>query len=409
MNELNNATRRFIHEHRADDVRQLALQGCRDHEIDLREALIQIAGWQQARSKLPEWAAIEEVRYPPHLSMEQCSSQLTALYKKEILRRLHHAKDEEPGSLTDLTGGLGIDCSYLAPLFKEVAYIEQQELLCQLAAYNFPLLGITNCHFHHADSVGYLRQMDPVEWIYLDPARRNTQGGKVVAISDCEPDVQQLEPLLLQKARHVLVKLSPMLDLTHALHTLHHVEAAYVVAADGECKELLLLLGHQPAPSPQSVPITCTHLHTNGPCEELTYCKADEQQASLLLTDQPESYLYEPHAALLKAGAFNFLTQRYPVRKLHPNSHLYTSTEALTEFPGRRFRITGWSSFGKKELKRLVDNLANANLTVRNFPLTAEALRKKLKLNDGGPVTLFATTLSNGKHVLIRTEAFRTS
>ena len=439
---MNEATRSFILAHRTEDVRQLALQGSRHAEVDLHEALVQIAGWQQARTKLPQWAATEGLLYPPHLSMEQCSSQYTALYKIGIIQRLRRLEElasappagaavfgpedaedtataaedrvEPRGSLTDLTGGLGIDCAYLARCFCHTTYVERQKLLCQLAEHNFPLLGLKSFTICCGDGVEYLQAMEPVEWIYLDPARRNASGGKVVAIGDCEPNVVQLENLLLQKAHHVLVKLSPMLDLTLALQEMQHVEAAYVVATDGECKELLLQLGHHPASCPEEVPITCAHLRKEdraktpifsiASVEELTFSKSEEQQAPMLLANEPMNYLYEPHAALLKAGAFNILTQRYPVKKLHPNSHLYTSAEPLPQFPGRRFQIMGWSGFGKQELKLLLNGLKQANLTVRNFPLATEALRKKLKLSDGGAITLFATTIASEKHILIKVE-----
>ena len=429
MNGLNDATRRFILAHRTENVRELALRGCRDAEVDLREALVQIAGWQQARTKLPRWAATEGLLYPPHLSMEQCSSELTALYKKGIILRQRRSEEaQQPpsagvavcmkassgaasdapckqGALTDLTGGLGIDFSTLAPLFARATYVERQELLCHLAGHNFPLLGLQDCRICRADGVEYLQAMEEaVDWIYLDPARRNQQGGKVVAIADCEPNAAQLESLLLQKSRHVMLKLSPMLDLTRALQELHSVEAAYVVAVDGECKELLLILGPQPPRRKEELPITCVNLRSVDKAEELTFSKAEEQQAPLQLAQEPMAYLYEPHAALLKAGAFCLLTQRYPVKKLHPNSHLYTSAEPLPHFPGRRFRITGWSTLGKRELKPLLADLKSANLTVRNFPLTTDALRRKLKLADGGPTTLFATTLQGEKHILIKAQ-----
>ena len=412
MMTLNEATLAFIRQHRTEDVRQLALRGCRQAEVDVREALVQIAGWQQARTKLPDWAATEGVLYPPHLSMEQCSSQLTATYKQTIIQRTRQLEDSQPlagvvvsqSTFADLTGGLGIDCSYLSHCFAKTTYVERQELLCQLAKHNFPLFGMKHFTICHQDGVEYLQQMEAVDWIYLDPARRNAHGGKVVAISDCEPDVQVLEPLLLAKAPHVLVKLSPMLDLTWSLRDLHHVEAAYIIAADGECKELLLQLSRGQVPPADEIPITCTHLHSNSPTEEFTFTKREEQQAPLRVADEPQNYLYEPHAALLKAGAYNLLSQRYPVKKLHPNSHLYTSEVAIEDFPGRRFRIIGWSGMGKKELKALTTDLKSANLTVRNFPISTEALRKKLKLTEGGPITLYATTKRDGEHILIKGE-----
>lgn len=393
---LSEATLRFIAEHRRDDVRALALQAGKYPLVDMPAALTQIAGWQTAEIKVPAWAATESILYPPHLSMEQCSSEVTARYKASVVS----GYDGPCQSLVDLTGGFGIDFSFLAPHFRQATYVERQEVLCEVARHNFPLLDLEAARVIHTDGVDYLRQMEPVDWLYLDPARRDAHGGKTVAISDCEPDVVALEPLLLEKASRVLVKLSPMLDLMQALHTLKHVVAAHVVSVAGECKELLLVLARDKAPLAEDVPIHCVNL--SGTADVVIFTRREEQTTSCLYADMPRTYLYEPNASLLKAGAFRSLSYIYKVEKLHASSHLYTSDEALSGFPGRMFRIDGWCGFGKREVKDLLCDVRKANLTVRNFPATVAELRKRLKLAEGGDVYLFATTLNDGRKILLR-------
>lgn len=393
---LTEETLQFIRLHRIDDVRSLALQAGRHPGVDMPAAVTQIAGWQAARTKIPTWAATDGILYPPHLSMEQCSSELTADYKAAIVAQA----GGERHSLTDLTGGFGIDFSALAAEFERADYVERQEILCELARHNFPLLGLKHATVHQADATEYLQGMEPVSWLFLDPARRDGHGGKTVAIADCEPDVAQLEPLLLAKAGRVLLKLSPMLDLAQALHTLKHVTQAHVVAVGGECKELLLVLAADAALHPDEVPICCVNLPAAA--NVFTFSRQEEQNAPCIYADAPRAYLYEPHAALLKAGAFRSLASIYKVEKLHPNSHLYTSDTPVEGFPGRTFRIDGWGGFGKREVKELLKGEKKANLTVRNFPASVAELRKRLKLSEGGNIYLFATTLADGQKVLIR-------
>lgn len=393
---LTEETLQFIRLHRTDDVCSLALQAGRHPGVDMPAAVTQIAGWQAARPKIPTWAATDGILYPPHLSMEQCSSELTADYKAAIVAQA----GGERHSLTDLTGGFGIDFSALAAKFERADYVERQEVLCELARHNFPLLGLKHATVHQADATEYLQGMEPVSWLFLDPARRDGHGGKTVAIADCEPDVARLEPLLLAKAGRVLLKLSPMLDLAQALHTLKHVTQAHVVAVGGECKELLLVLAADAALQPNEVPICCVNLPAAA--NVFTFSRQNEQNAPCIYANAPRAYLYEPHAALLKAGAFRSLTTRYKVEKLHPNSHLYTSDTQVEGFPGRTFHIDGWSGFGKREVKELLKGEKKANLTIRNFPASVAELRKRLKLSEGGNIYLFATTLADGQKVLIR-------
>lgn len=390
---LDAATWRFVAEHRHDDVRQLALQGSRYPEVDMPQALMQIAGWQSAASKIPSLSNVEGVLFPPHLSMEQCSSEQTAAYKASLV------KGE---SLTDLTGGFGIDTAFLARRFTHATYVERQPLLCDLARHNFPLWSLPHVAVHGAEATEYLEQMEPVDWIYLDPARRDRRGGKAVAISDCEPDVAQLEERLLQKAPHVLIKLSPMLDLWQACAELHHVVEGHIVSVAGECKELLLVLDRQAEMPVDEVPVVAVNLQSDGSSQTLRFTRRSEQEASCSFADAPSTYLYEPHASLLKGGAFRSLAYIYKVEKLHPNSHLYTSDRWIPSFPGRAFRVESFGGFGKRELKSLLADLRQANLTVRNFPASVADLRKRLHLAEGGDTYLFATTLADGNKVLIR-------
>ncbi|WP_300910043.1 SAM-dependent methyltransferase [uncultured Bacteroides sp.] len=399
--ELNNDILRFIREHSKDDVRTLALQAPKYPGVDMPAALTQIAGRQAAAEKIPSWHKVEELVYPRHLSLEQCSSEATARYKASLIPAL------PAGTLTDLTGGFGIDCAFLSSKFQQATYVERQEELCEIAAHNFPQLGLTHIRIENTDSVRHLQEMSPVDWIFIDPARRDGHGGKTVAIADCEPDVSALETLLLAKAQHVMVKLSPMLDLSLALQELKHVQEAHIVSVNNECKELLLILGHADL-APEEIPIHCVNLQAKGgrcmPDGQPAFCftRAQEQASASIYADIPGKYLYEPNASLLKAGAFRSIARIYRVEKLHPNSHLYTSELPVEGFPGRCFQIAGLCTLNKKEMKATLGNTKKANITVRNFPASVAELRKRLKLAEGGDVYLFATTLGNEQKVIIK-------
>ncbi len=400
MIQISPETQLFIREHSSDDVRALALQAKKYPDINMPTAITQIAGRQVAAEKIPSWREMEEIWYPKHLSLEQCSSETTARYKARLF---------QGDSLTDLTGGFGIDCSFLAAGFKSATYVERQEELCEIAAHNFPILNLNHINVRNEDGVAYLQTMSPVDCIFLDPARRNEHGGKTVAISDCEPDVAGLEELLLSKAKRIMVKLSPMLDLSLALKELKHTQEVHILSVNNECKELLLLLG-QEAPTeqapPEEIPIRCANLFTKGAQEEqhFIFTREQEQHSQCTYTDSLGDYLYEPNASLLKAGAFRSVAAAYSVRKLHPNSHLYTSDTFIENFPGRIFRIVNQCSFNRKEAKESLADLKKANVTVRNFPATVAELRKRLHLTEGGDTYLFASTLNDGRKVIIRCE-----
>ena len=387
---ISSKTLHFIEEHVGDDVRSLALQAGKFPDVDMSAAIVQIAGRQIAKDKIPSWHRTLGLLYPRHLSMEQCSSEATALYKASLV---------QGDTFADLTGGLGIDCSFMARKFREVDYVERQEELCELAKHNFPLLGL-NIRVYNSDAVDYLQGMQPVDCLFLDPARRDGHGGKTVAISDCEPDVGVLEEQLLSKASRVVIKLSPMLDLSLALNTLKHVHEVHVVSVNNECKELLVVLQNTPILS--EIMVYCVHILPSGDRQMYTFIHDQEKTSPCLMATEVETYLYEPNASILKAGAYRSLTQNYPIKKLHVSSHLYTSYHFIEDFPGRRFRVEAVSGFGKKELKSFLQGMEKANLTIRNFPSSVADLRKRLKLKEGGEDYLFATTLADESKVMIK-------
>lgn len=390
--QISQETQQFISEHAQNDVRRLALQAKKFPQVDMNAAIVQIAGRQAAADKIPSWHATEGIVYPRHLSLEQCSSELTARYKASLAKG---------NTLTDLTGGFGIDCAFLSAGFRQVTYVERQEELCEIASHNFPLLGLNHIAVCHEDAVEHLRNMPHADCIFIDPARRNGHGGKTIAIADCEPDVATLEEELLSKATRVMIKLSPMLDLTLALKDMKHVGEVHVVSVNNECKELLLIVTNAENAKPPAVPIVCVNL-TNKETQRFVFTREEEQAAECAYTDRIGKYLYEPNASILKAGAFRSIASRYGLQKLHPNSHLYTSDLPVEGFPGRTFEVQSTFPLNKKEIKEALAGIRKANLTVRNFPASVAELRKRINLAEGGDDYLFATTLNDGKKVIIR-------
>ena len=388
--QISSETLRFIEENARADVRSLALQAKKYPQVDMAMAVVQIAGRQIAEAKVPSWYHTEGLLYPKHLSMEQCSSEATAIYKAGLV---------EGDSFADLTGGFGIDCSFLSRKFKQADYVERQTELCELAKHNFPLLGLS-IGVHNEDGVEYLKQMQPVDCLFLDPARRDGHGGKTVAIADCEPDVSALEDLLVEKAKKVMVKLSPMLDLSLALKHLKYVREVHIVSVNNECKELLLILQKESTSS--DITIHCEHIVNASEHQSFSFTQEQERTSDCPLATEVGAYLYEPNASILKAGAYRSLTQTYACKKLHASSHLYTSEQFIEDFPGRRFHVEAVSGFGKKELKEFLQGMEKANLTIRNFPSSVADLRKRLKLKEGGEDYVFATTLADESKVMIK-------
>lgn len=492
---MNQATLDFIRQHQDDDVRQLAFLGSKYPEVDMPFALDQIRGRKMARVKLPRWASIEGIIYPPHISMEQCSSEQTALYKAELAARLlglspsssengeekekesenasnlhlsencefagkgavdsefakneatckkqqilteseenvneikeepHEGDFSEEIGFVDLTGGFGVDFSYIASrLGVKSMYVERQAHLCEAAKENFGRLGLMNAIVKNGDGIEVLHSFASkkeaaasdslgitedqsqsllktnlgLKLIFIDPARRDDAGNKVVSLKDCTPDVTLLQEEMLSKADYVIIKLSPMLDWHRAVSELNCVQEVHIISVNNECKELLLVLS---ARNMGNLRIYCVNDAQSFVCEESDMESSSVKIAPFTLEEM--QYLYEPNASLMKAGCFSVLSERYGARMLSKNSHLFVSREPIAVFPGRSFRIIAISSFNKKELKRHLSGITKANIATRNFPLSVAELRKRLKLKDGGETYIFATTLSDESHVLVITE-----
>ena len=507
---MNQATLDFICQHQDDDVRQLAFLGSKYPEVDMPFALDQIRGRKMARVKLPRWASIDGIIYPPHISMEQCSSEQTALYKAELAARLlglspsssengeekemesenasnlhlseicefagkgavdsefakneatckkqqilteseenvneikeepHEGDFSEETGFVDLTGGFGVDFSYIASrLGMKSMYVERQAHLCEAAKENFGRLGLKNAIVKNGDGIEVLHSFASkkeaaasdslgitedqsqsllktnlgLKLIFIDPARRDDAGNKVVSLKDCTPDVTLLQEEMLSKADYVIIKLSPMLDWHRAVSELNCVKEVHIISVNNECKELLLVLsarnmGEMEASSADrevkhagSLRIYCVNDAQSFVCDELDMESSSVRIAPPVLEEM--QYLYEPNASLMKAGCFGVLSGRYDARMLSKNSHLFVSRDLIAAFPGRSFRIIAISSFNKKELKRHLSGITKANIATRNFPLSVAELRKRLKLKDGGETYIFATTLSDESHVLMITE-----
>jgi len=384
---LNETTRQFIREHLNDDVPTLALKKA-PVGTDFSLALRQIEARQLLQKKVPSWSQNDDLLFPVRLSIEQCSSEATAHYKAGLL---------QGDSFADLTGGLGIDTFFIAQHFTKADYVERQSELCELARHNFEDLG-ANIEVHNATAEEYLNHCSSVDCLYLDPARRDAYGRKTVGIGDCTPNVAELQNLLLQKARRVMIKLSPMLDISKALEELHFVSDVHVVAVNNECKELIFILERDFLGSPV---LHCANLSTSQPTLSFTF--EQEHDCPLRLADEPQHYLYEPNAAVMKAGAYKWVSECFGVLKLHKNSHLYTSETLVHNFAGRIFEVEDWADYNKKVKSTLLAGVDKANLAVRNFPLSVDELRKALKITEGGEVYLFATTLRDGRKVMIKT------
>lgn len=468
---MNQATQDFIRQHQDDDVRQLAFLGSKYPEVDMPFALDQIRGRKMARVKLPRWASLEGIIYPPHISMEQCSSESTALYKAELAARLlglpasssgTEMKAENEIEFVDLTGGFGVDFSYIAArLGLKSMYVERQAHLCEAAKENFGRLGLKNAIVKNGDGIEVLHSFHPkkkdaasaddslgitydqprsllktnlgLKIIFIDPARRDDAGNKVVSLKDCTPDVTVLQEEMLSKADYVIIKLSPMLDWHCAISELSHVREVHIVSVNNECKELLLVLSARNmgmnmvsetdlgAKHDENLRIFCINDSQSFVCDETEMASSavkiaspdkivsssvkavkkvsSDRITSPALDEMP--YLYEPNASLMKAGCFGVLSERYDAKMLSKNSHLFVSEDPVEAFPGRAFRIIAVSSFNKKELKRQLSGITKANIATRNFPLSVAELRKRLKLKDGGETYIFATTLSDESHVLV--------
>lgn len=431
-------TAEFIREYRERDIRQLALQANRFPDVDMPYALDQIQGWQIARRKLPKWAACDGVIFPPHLSMEQCSSEPTAQYKLNLamewasrvesseLRVENSAEgvnnsSEQPATLnsqlstlnchascmTDLTGGFGVDFSFTSCAFTAATYVERSEQLCHIVEHNLPLLGLNNATVVCADAVEYLSTVEPQTMLFLDPARRDEHGAKTVMLADCTPDVVQLLPKLLEKSRFTMLKLSPMLDWHKAVDDLQGaVREVHIVSVGGECKELLLVLS---TVVESELKVYCADLSTASDTPSL-FVYTPGSSAPVVnskLKTQNSKFVHEPNASIMKAGCFDELAAAYGVSPVSRNSHLFLSDEPIEGFPGRSFVVERVTTMNKGELRKALVGIEKANIATRNFPLTVAELRKRLKIKDGGDVYIFATTTAEGEHLLLISRKYR--
>ena len=434
-------TSEFVKQFRESDPRKLALQASRYPDVDMPYALNQIQGWQTALRKLPSWAACDGVVYPPHLNMEQCSSEPTARYKQQVARRwAERIPNASRTSMTDLTGGFGVDFSFTSRCFDCATYVERNASLCEVVGSNLPRLGIRNAQVKCAEAEAVLKQTESQTMIFLDPARRDEHGAKTVLIADCTPDVCQLLPRLMQKSQFVMLKLSPMLDWHKAIVDLDgKVREVHIVSADGECKELLLVLASDGKPEVQ---VFCVDIQSRPdsegqyPRSEFVYSIATNAQEEIVennsklenstsaqptnsqfttqklkiaagnnskLKIQNSKFLYEPNASVMKAGCFDEIARAYGISAISRNSHLFLSDHETDGFPGRSFAIDAVTTMNKRQLRQTLSGMKQANIAVRNFPLSVAELRKRLKLSDGGDTYIFATTTSDGDHILMLT------
>src|SRR5688572_21562159 len=371
LNPFSPDARAFIETNQAADPAALMLQAKRYPNLPVAELVQQIQARQKAKTKLPSWAQNFDLIFPVNLSVEQASSEQTARFKASLV---------SGELLIDLTGGFGVDVFHFAQRFREVYHVEQNSELSETVRYNFEKLGITNVTFFTENANVFLQDFKgKADCIYLDPARRGNANQKVHLLEDCEPDVLEMLPELRQKARTILLKTAPLLDINLAIAQLKTVEKIWVVAVENECKEVLYKIGQVENTDPE---ITAVNLQPKAVNAEFTFYKAGEEPAEVSYSE-PLAFIYEPNAAIMKAGAFRQIAQRYKLQKLHRNSHLYTSTELIPEFPGRSFSLKTVAKYSKKVLLQLIPE-KKANITVRNFPETVAQIRQKTGLKDGG-------------------------
>ncbi|MGG7663136.1 THUMP-like domain-containing protein [Dyadobacter sp. BHUBP1] len=388
-NGLTEAEIAFIREHLYDNPGELILKAGKFRGLDVKKLAGQIQSRQKALKKLPEWSANENLIFPPALSVEQCSSEATAHYKAGIV---------SGKTLIDITGGMGIDCYYMSRSFAQTHYFEQQLQVASTAEYNFTQLGATRIHVHAGESLTALRNGLTADWLYADPARRDANKEKVVRLADCTPDVAGNAAVLLNAAPNILIKTSPLLDIDLASKELQKLKEVHVMGYEQECKELLFILDREMREPDFKIKVRIIDA-AGQPIHELDFDREEERNA-LVDYSRPLGYLYEPHAAVLKAGAFKTLCARFNVRKLAMHSQLYTSEDYSAPFPGRCFRIV---AVCKPDIREILQHIPGdkANITTRNFPAKPEELRKKWKIKDGGDHYLFATTLADQSKVVI--------
>lgn len=396
--------RDFIQQHLNDDTAELLLAARKYPNIDVPFAVEQIEARKRLKGKLPEWYENAELIMGGRVPAEQCSSEVTARYKRSIIEGLgFRVESLEMQSLCDMTGGMGIDFWYMSEGMKQAIYTERNETLCEIAKHNFEVLKDgrhPEIEIRLGD--GQKLPIPSVDIIYLDPARRAGDGSRVYAMEDCEPNIVAWQDELLQKAKMVLVKLSPMVDLTDVLRKLKGVTDVYIVGVKNECKEVLVKQAHALGDSlyARGVTVHCVDFLTDKTIED-SYNLSDIAEITVV-SDGVKSYLYEPDVTLMKAQAFGSLCHRFPVYQLDYETHLMTSDEFIADFPGRIFEVEEVIPFSSKVLKRLKKEMPQANIATRNFVMTADELRKKSGIKDGGEVYLFGTKVKDMGQILLK-------
>lgn len=406
MMPLSSETKAFIAKHLKDEVHGLALQSF-PPGIDRQTVLQNITARQNLKTKVPLWAEHTELIFPPHLSLEQASSQATAEYKAQCILHQLHQNNIETTHFVDLTGGLGIDSYFIGQQFQSLTYMELQELLCMHAKHNFEALGLQNFTVISGPSLQAVDELPPVSAFFIDPARRDAAGNKTVSFQHCTPDISAAAPHLLTRAPYLFIKASPMMDITLACKELPNVKEVHIIALNNECKELFFILERHYIGETKLFPINLIQKKTVSSLEEVSpFTLKEEQNYTKTYATGPLNYLYEPNASLLKSGGFHHLAHETQTQLLSPNSHLYTSATRYPNFPGRTFQIDHCFPFQKKALKAFLmlkksAKIAQANITTRNFPLSVAQIRQQFKLKDGGSLYIFATTDSKGQAILI--------
>lgn len=391
--QMTDTLRVFIREHMDDDLNRLLFSAARYPEVDVMFAVEQISVRRHIREKLPTWYANEDLIFPSKIAGEQCSSEQTASYKQRLLTSEKH--------LCDLTGGLGVDSYFFSQKLEHVSYVERNTDTFDAAMYNFRLLQANNIHGYNEAAEDWLNQSGKPDVFYIDPARRGTGNTRVFALTDCEPDLLELMPVLLEKAPKVIAKLSPMLDIHHTLKLLPQTSEVHIVSVRNECKELLFVLKHDVTEEPL---ISCINYTAEKKEQQFCFYYSEENAYQPLIANKVGVYLYEPNASVLKAGAYKQIAVSQHVEKLHVSSHLYTSGQLRTDFPGRIFRVKSVYPFSGKQCKTIARQIPKANVSVRNFPISVSELRRRTRIAEGGDTYLFATTLADNEKVLIDCE-----
>lgn len=384
---LNTEIQSFINNNLDSNITSILLKGTSFSYIDIKEIIEQIEAKKKCKNKLATWFQTKNIYYPNKLNIEQTSSEVTAQYKSKLIKG---------NSLIDITGGFGVDCLYFSKHFKKIVYCELDKHLSDIVKHNYSQLGIFNIDTQNIDGIQFLKENNkPVDWIYADPSRRHDSKGKVFFLNDCLPNIPSQLDTIFNYTKNVMIKTSPLLDLTIGINELNYVKSIHIVAINNEVKEILWVLEKDFL---DEISVKTVNIFK----EEVIafdFLLNDEKKYSSEFS-LPLTYLYEPNAAILKAGAFNTITQQFEVFKLHKNSHLYTS-QKLIDFSGRRFKIEDVLPYNIKGLKKV--GLKKANITTRNFPESVQQLRKKLNIKDGGEKYLFFTTDKDDSRIVIIT------